>query len=222
MNDATITAAKTLWNYMCLGQPPREADCLLLIGSLRDDVALYAADLLNRYRYATVIISGGSSRLDRTRQLGWGEDSEAEHYLKVMREAGVTRQDILLETTAANTGQNACGTAALLARHSVSPRTIIIVTKPYMERRVKATFDVQWPTPRPKFLVASPPLRFEEYCTSVSERTHTINIMVGDLQRIIEYPKLGYQSEQAVPDEVRAAMQQLIEAGYTQHLLATQ
>lgn len=43
--------------------------------------------------------------------------------------------------------------------------------------------------------------------------------IVGDLQRIIEYPKMGYQAEQKIPKEVIAAYQQLIAMGYTGHML---
>jgi len=45
-----------------------------------------------------------------------------------------------------------------------------------------------------------------------------IDIMVGDLWRVIEYPRLGHQSHQAVPGDVGAALKILIGAGYDKHL----
>ncbi len=44
--------------------------------------------------------------------------------------------------------------------------------------------------------------------------------MVGDLERIREYPKLGFQVEQDIPEEVWQAFERLIEAGYDKHLLS--
>ena len=46
-----------------------------------------------------------------------------------------------------------------------------------------------------------------------------IHIMVGDCQRIMLYPELGYQIPQAIPENVTAAYQNLIEAGYTNQLV---
>ena len=43
--------------------------------------------------------------------------------------------------------------------------------------------------------------------------------MTGDLQRIREYPKSGYQIEQEIPDEIWNAFEQLVAAGYNRHLI---
>lgn len=43
--------------------------------------------------------------------------------------------------------------------------------------------------------------------------------MVGDLQRIKEYPKQGFQIEQEIPDEVWRAYEELVKLGYTQFLM---
>jgi hypothetical protein len=43
---------------------------------------------------------------------------------------------------------------------------------------------------------------------------------VGDLQRVIEYPKLGFAVEQDVPEDVHAAYQALVHDGFTSRLLS--
>jgi hypothetical protein len=43
--------------------------------------------------------------------------------------------------------------------------------------------------------------------------------MVGDLQRIRVYPEKGYQIPQEIPDEVWTAYEELIAAGFDQHLV---
>jgi hypothetical protein len=46
-----------------------------------------------------------------------------------------------------------------------------------------------------------------------------ISIMVGDLQRIREYPARGFQIPQDIPADVWDAYQQLVRAGYDRHLM---
>jgi hypothetical protein len=43
--------------------------------------------------------------------------------------------------------------------------------------------------------------------------------MVGDLQRIREYPARGFQIPQPIPDEVWEAYLELVRAGYDRYLL---
>jgi hypothetical protein len=44
-------------------------------------------------------------------------------------------------------------------------------------------------------------------------------VMVGDLQRIKEYPKLGFQIEQEIPKDVWEAWEELVKLGYIKYLL---
>ncbi|NDZ56301.1 hypothetical protein G3I47_03260 [Streptomyces anulatus] len=46
-----------------------------------------------------------------------------------------------------------------------------------------------------------------------------LDMLVGDLQRVIEYPKLGFAVEQEIPEDVHAAYERLIRAGFTSRLL---
>ena len=46
-----------------------------------------------------------------------------------------------------------------------------------------------------------------------------ISIMVGDLQRIKIYPEKGFQIHQEIPDDVWAAYEELVQAGYNQRLI---
>ena len=46
-----------------------------------------------------------------------------------------------------------------------------------------------------------------------------IHIMVGDLERIMRYPEMGFMTEQEIPNRVRQAFHLLVDAGYTGHLI---
>lgn len=77
----------------------------------------------------------------------------------------------------------------------------------------------QWPGTMKSILVTSPGIPFDQYPTNTLILEAIVHTMVGDLQRIIEYPKLGFQIEQDVPKEVMEAFEELIKAGYTNHLI---
>ena len=108
-------------------------------------------------------------------------------------------------------------TTEMLAERGIEPERIILVQKPYMERRAYATFKKVWP--EPKLIVTSPEISFEDYPTPELPLELVINIMVGDLQRIRLYPALGFQIEQEIPEEVWEAGQKLIALGYNRHLV---
>lgn len=49
--------------------------------------------------------------------------------------------------------------------------------------------------------------------------TLVVDMLVGDLQRVVEYPKLGFAVEQDVPADVVDAYGRLLEAGFDSRLL---
>ena len=67
--------------------------------------------------------------------------------------------------------------------------------------------------------VTSPQLSLEEYCGDFITRDELVHILVGDLQRIIDYPKRGFMIEQVVQNDVMEAFQTLVMAGFRDHLI---
>lgn len=218
MNGEVRDAVDTIWEYMLVHHEAGAADCLIVLGSRDDRVASYAAQLTGQFRYDTIIISGGTAHHNDLLATKWQEATEAEHFLGVMRRAGVVG-DVLLEDKATNTGENAVYSGRLLVEQGKPPGSVLVVTKPYMERRAKATFEAQWPFPRTRIHVTSPGLGFDDYVNHEQPAETVVNIMVGDLQRIMEYPRHGLQSEQAIPAAVERAYAVLIRHGYTRHLV---
>ena len=78
----------------------------------------------------------------------------------------------------------------------------------------------QWPGREVETMVTSPRISFEQYPNENLSQEEILHTMVGDLQRIIEYPKLGFQISQEVPQTVVDAMEKLIALGYTNHLIS--
>ena len=159
------------------------------------------------------MFSGGLGKLTA----GSFAKSEAETFADVAVRLGVPRSSILIEPRSTNTGENVDFSRAMLAQRGIHPSRIIAVQKPYMERRTWATFARRWP--EPDVQVSSPPIPFDAYPTPELPRELVINILVGDVQRMWVYAERGFQVPQTVPDEVRAAWEELIARGYTSHLV---
>jgi uncharacterized SAM-binding protein YcdF (DUF218 family) len=209
--------ALKLWRYHRMNQRLERADALLVLCSYDTSVAERGAQLVLDAWAPLLVFSGGLGAI--TRNL-WSEP-EAELFARVARGMGVPAERIVVETRSTNTGENVQFTRRLLAERGLDPESFILVQKPYMERRAYATFRRYWPEKRA--VVTSPQFSFEEYLKNHSNGALTeedvVCIMVGDLQRIRLYPERGFQIPQEIPDEVWAAYEELVAAGYDKHLI---
>jgi uncharacterized SAM-binding protein YcdF (DUF218 family) len=142
---------------------------------------------------------------------------EAVHYAEHAISRSVPRDAIIIEPHATNTGQNIEFSRRALAATGVSVTSVMLISKPYMQRRAYATIRETWPAPA--VVCASQDLAFEEYLTAIGDDKLVIDMITGDLQRIIEYPARGFAIAQDVPADVMAAYQRLIAAGYDSRLL---
>ena len=94
---------------------------------------------------------------------------------------------------------------------------MLLVSKPYMERRSFATARKLWP--EVEIICASEPLELDDYLKSIGDEKLVLDMVVGDLQRVIEYPKLGFAIEQDVPQDVHAAYENLLAGGFDSRLV---
>ncbi len=214
-NSDIDRSALIIWNYMQMNEKPVKSDAVFCLCSHDTRVAERAAELMN-YGYGDIlIISGGFGKL--TEDIF--DEPEAEIFSKIAIARGVAPERILLEPRSTNTGENITFTYDLLQSKKIHIESFVLVQKPYMERRSYATFKKQWPDNTTKITVTSPRLSFDEYTAAGISRTDVIHVMVGDLQRIREYPALGYQIEQSIPEDVWNAYLLLVSAGFDHHLI---
>jgi len=217
MREEMREHALKLWNYHRLNHTLGTADAILVLCSYDTSVAERGAQLYLEGRAPLLIYSGGLGAI--TGKL-WSEP-EADRFAAVARRMGVPDESILTENRSTNTGENVVFTRRLLEERGLDPRSFILVQKPYMERRAYATFKRYWPE-KPA-VVTSPQFSFDEYLRGHSNRAlsedEVVSIMVGDLQRIRLYPEKGFQIPQEIPEEVWAAYEELVRAGYDKHLI---
>ena len=204
--------AKKLWEYHNMINPLEKADVVVAFGSYDIRVAERAAELFLTGWASLIVFSGGRGRHTPAE---W--DTEADEFMRRAVQMGVPQNCILIENKSTNSGENVLFTKALLETRAIYPKTVIVVHKPYMERRAYATCKKHWP--EIKVIMTSPILSYEEYPTDKIPKDEVIKDMVGDLERIKIYPEKGFQISQEIPPDVWEAYEELERRGYTKHLV---
>ncbi|MFG2487063.1 YdcF family protein [Streptomyces virginiae] len=205
--------AELIWDYHQMRHDLVPVDVAIGLGSHDLGVAAASADLYRAGLFPVLVFTGGNSPTTRARF----PRGEAVHYREHALELGVPDSAILVEPNAANTGQNITLTRDLLAANGVTPKTVLLVSKPYMERRSFATARKLWP--EVEVLCASEPLELDDYLKSIGDEKLVLDMLVGDLQRVIEYPKLGFAVAQDVPEDVYDAYESLMRDGFTSRVI---
>jgi len=216
MTSETINDSKILWEYQHVHHKVSEADCIFVLGSHDIRVAERAAELYLQGMAPIIIFSGGLGNLTE----GVWDEPEADKFSKIAIKMGVPSTAILIENKSTNTGENVRFSYELMKANKLSPKKMILVQKPYMERRTYATFKKQWPGSAVEIIVTSPQLSFDQYPNALISMEDVTNIMVGDLQRIKLYSAKGFQIPQEIPDDVWNAYLKLVEAGFTSNMLS--
>ncbi|MEU4394381.1 YdcF family protein [Kribbella sp. NPDC023855] len=211
--DDQIKDAQLIWDYHQMHHELRSVDVGIGLGSHDLGVATFAAQLYRQGLFPTLVFTGANSRTTAARF----PRGEAVHYREHAITLGVPDSDVLVEPQATNTGQNIVLTRELLAGQAGPVESVLLISKPYMERRAFATCQKMWP--EVEVICASEPIAFADYLESIGDPGLVVDMLVGDLQRVIEYPALGFAVEQDVPDDVRIAYERLIEAGYISRLM---
>ncbi|MFC8345852.1 YdcF family protein [Streptomyces sp. NPDC057280] len=215
ITDEQFHDATLIWNYHQMGHELRPCSAAIGLGSHDLGVATAAADLYRAGLFPVVVFSGGNSPTTRARF----PRGEAVHYREHALGLGVPDEAILVEPKAANTGQNITLSRELLAEAGVAVDSLLLISKPYMERRSYATCRKLWP--EADVVCASEPLELDDYIKSIGDERLVVDMLVGDLQRVIEYPKLGFAVEQDVPGDVHDAYERLLRAGFDSRLIST-
>lgn len=208
MSSDVQVLAQVLWSYHQLNQPLRKAECMIVLGNDDLRTAEYAAKLFLAGFAEYVVITGQASRLSSH----FLPRSEAEVFAKVMIQHGVESAKILLEHQATNTGQNILFSQQLLEEHHRQPSSVLLVTKPYMERRAVATFQKVWPGPAVS--VTSLTTELTAFLDERHSLERVIQAMIGYVYRIRDYVAVGYQVPQSIPTDVWQAVHQLEALGF--------
>ncbi len=198
---------ETLWDYMQLKHQLKPADCLLVMCSNDLRVAEHAAKLYQQKLAPLIVFSGGKGRFTD----GLFDKSEAETFAEIAQAAGVPGDAILLETQSTNSGENIRFTHQLFENSGILCDSVILVQKPFMERRAIATFEKQWQSPYSQLQVSSTAHPFFEYINEDMPLMMVLEALMEDYSRVKTYPKKGFQTEQVIPENVESSYQALLQ-----------
>ncbi|MFF3250102.1 YdcF family protein [Actinacidiphila glaucinigra] len=206
---------RRLWDYHQMGHTPRPCSVAVGLGSHDLSVADTAVDLYKRGMAPLLVFTGATSPTTRERM----PRGEAIHYRERALELGVPSSAMLVEPRARNTGENIRFTRDLLEEAGVDVSSVLLISKPYEERRAYATARKLWP--EVEIISASTPMTLDEYVDSIGDAHLVIDMLVGALQRLLIYPEQGFMISQPVPDDEMAAYEQLRHHGFTSRLVTT-
>jgi uncharacterized SAM-binding protein YcdF (DUF218 family) len=160
-----------------------------------------------------IVMTGATSRTTEARL----PRGEAVHYRERALELGVPNSAILVEPRARDTIQNVLYSREVLEGAGVKVSSVLLVSKPYEERRAYATLRQHWPSV--EIVCASTPMDYDEYVASIQDEHLVIDMMVGALQRLLIYPAQGLLISQEIHQDIEAAYRRLCRGDFTSRLV---
>lgn len=128
--------------------------------------------------------------------------SEVEVYRDIAVQCGVPDKAILLETKSTNTGDNFRFFKRLLYQNQV--KKILLVHYATSERRTLSVAKAI--LPEFDLIITSPELTFSSFLEQLRHSLEyfysEVSLLVGDIQRMIIYPQLGWQEEVEIPASI--------------------
>ena len=217
ISEKTMNNIQILWDYMRLNEPIEKADCILVLGCSDLSIVNVAIDIYKKGYANKIIFTGGFGKI--TKNI-W-KVSEAEKFAEVAIEKGVPRESIYIENESTNTTENYLCAKKIIEKENLNINSIIVVCKPYVERRVLAGLEKHMT--EYKCIIQSEKISCKKYMEDYNiegvSKYEWINILVGDIQRFKIYGDLGIQEKIEVPEYVMKAYEELVDNGFNTHLL---
>ncbi|MCW7498124.1 YdcF family protein [Leptospira levettii] len=213
VTEEELCLASSIWNFLTYNDPIRKADLIFVPCSHDLRIAEYAAELYRSGYAEYILFSGGLNFF--TKHIF--PKSEALAFANHIISLGIPKENIWIEDKSTNTGENILFSKKMLSSMNFHVSNVIAIQKPSMTLRLKLALEKQWN--EPFFYISSPNYKLLDAPHSHINLFLILNEFVGDLQRIMEYPKLGFQVKTQIPEDVEIAFQSLVSRGYDLHLL---
>ncbi len=204
---------QVIWDYHHMNQNPTPSDIILVLGNHDLNTIYHGIELFKQNLAPYLVVTGGLGGVTT----GLWTESEAEKFKRIALQHNIPENRIITENKSTNTGENYAFTKEILIQKNIPYQKVILVTKPYMERRAYATAKIHWPDI--ELIPSSIPLSLDAYLNTVDDAEKNIHLMVGDLQRIRLYPAKGFQIPQDIPQNVWESFEFLVRQGYDKRLI---
>ncbi|WP_209304963.1 MULTISPECIES: YdcF family protein [unclassified Gemella] len=205
--------AKILYDFHNINKKIERADFILAMGSHDTRTAYKAAQLYRKGRADFIICTGGYGKI--TKNL-WNK-TEAEIFAEICIKEGVSSDKIIIENKASNSGDNFQFSKKIFEEKSIVVKKGIIVCKNYLARRAISTARKQWS--EVDWYIETPRLSFENYPNEEVPLERMINLMVGDIERLIFYAEKRFQVSVEIPKNVLKSYEYLKNQGFNEYIL---
>lgn len=204
MLTETLHHAYVLWSYFESVRSVEKSDVIVVCCSYDLRVCDYACELLTDGLAERIIFSGKQGRWT---SMIW-DKSESDIFYDHAINKGIDKDRLFKESTATNIGENIACSKLLIQ----DAQKVIFLSKPNTILRVKLTVPVHWADVQ--YCVSCPDIQFPDEISNIVGVFGLISEMVGDVERIIEYPRQGYQVSHKLPEEVLVSYNYLKEKGF--------
>lgn len=203
-----------LWDYMHMNHTLKKADAILVLGCSDLSVVDVGVEIYKKGYADKMIFSGG---LGKDTSKIWDEP-EANKFAKLAITKDIPEENILIENRSTNTGENFRFTKKIIEENNLNIKNLIIVHKPYDEKRAYAAFK-NW-MPEYEAVVTSMNISCEEYNKMALQNNlpNWVELMVGDVQRMKVFAQKGWQIEVDIPEEVWNAYEEMVKRGYDKYV----
>ena len=185
---------RPIWDFLVRADDPASSDVIFVFGSQDLGVARRAAELYAAGLTSRVLVTGRLGPM--TREF---DKPEALVFKEELTSWGVPEHAITTELHAGNTLENVRFGMAALRAVGQTPRSALLVAKPFVMRRCLATFARQ----SPSVSVRSCPPAGSLLVQRDRPRIAFAARLVGEIRRLDDYGESGHIETQVIPESVR-------------------
>ncbi|MEI8347976.1 MAG: YdcF family protein [Pseudomonadota bacterium] len=211
MNNHQPDYGRMAYQYLALNNVLSRADLIMGFGNFDQKVPLHCLQLYQQGLAPLILFTGG-------RGSGTGDVQGAESlwFKKIILQENpdFPLNNVILETESTNTPENVHFSKKTLESHVPSLllgkdiKKVIFVTTAYRQRRVGLTLKKI--IPELDLISAPPTLNYGQDQEFFTQKGYDFaQVLKGEIERIINYGKLGYICQETIAPEVLSAFQHL-------------
>lgn len=213
-----IEHAKVLRDYLYLDQSIQKSDIAIVFWSQSIKVAEKGIKLYKDWYVSKILFTWWLWKYTKSDKR-FTNSSEAETFKQIALQQWIPTKDIITENKSTNTWENIEYSKQMIKALSIEKNHIILVQKPYSQRRVFFSFLKQRDLPLKKVSIISPKRTMTDYLYNIDLFIKVINIMVWEINKLIEYPKKWYTIHQEIPEKILASYFFLIDQWFCNMVL---
>ncbi len=206
VTEPVLERARVLSRYQYLDHDLLPCEVAIGLGGFDLGVATRCADLYHRGLFPLLVFSGGNNAYT----VGRFPRGEAVHYREHALGLGVPENAMMTEPRATNTGENILFSRRLLHESGLHPKSVLLVGT--VDRRPSATARKLWP--EAEIRCAADPVGLDDRLAAGADPWTAVEALVGETQRLIDYPALGHLVQEEIPAPVLDAHLALRAAGF--------